>query len=434
MSPEDTVIDLPPPSLREAIAALWRIAPPGPPDLYKAPEFLQLCETCRALYPNAPSEGFGLSALRNALDTLGFPGRPLPIDPDLVLPDGLAAAELHAAFNLKQARRIYLCPLNEADDLPDLTFGPNRIAKFAGAELAELVDQPRLWRIDPTWSFDADRFSEFTWLVIEDVYTLDKTPAQRAVPILFEIAGQDWGRIQPHRGRFPAVVEDVLFLVLLAPWEDWVDLGPFWRGFEIPWIYCVDSDIFVRPRRPPSPDTLSWEPVLDDQGEEVGEWPEHRRLRDGISAPEWLNDARWEDAMTAKRSPLFETPVVHFFVKAFAEEEPMDEFLGFILTIEAALGLRSDYRRVQSDRRSATKRVADRVAALLTASEGKVYRGLFETRCDYLQGRNMDAIPRESRLQARRLARMVVGAVADAAGKNLGRQSREAFLNGLRTA
>jgi hypothetical protein len=57
---------------------------------------------------------------------------------------------LHAAIERRQARRLHLCPLDNADDLPELTFGPNRIARFAAAELEKLVDLPRLRRINPT--------------------------------------------------------------------------------------------------------------------------------------------------------------------------------------------------------------------------------------------------------------------------------------------
>jgi hypothetical protein len=55
--------------------------------------------------------------------------------------------------------------------------------------------------------------------------------------------------------------------------------------------------------------------------------------------------------------PLFETTIEHFFVRAFLED-PLDEFLAHITTIEAALGLKSDYP-------GATKPVATRVSALL---------------------------------------------------------------------
>jgi hypothetical protein len=46
----------------------------------------------------------------------------------------------------------------------------------------------------------------------------------------------------------------------------------------------------------------------------------------------------------AKQSVLFETPIVHFLVRAFLAEG-VDEFLAHITTIEAALGLRADYQK-----------------------------------------------------------------------------------------
>ena len=67
------------------------------------------------------------------MDALGFPGRPPPVRRHLALPEATAAARLHAAFQRKRG------PLDNAGDLPEVTFGPNRIARLSAAELEELV-------------------------------------------------------------------------------------------------------------------------------------------------------------------------------------------------------------------------------------------------------------------------------------------------------
>jgi hypothetical protein len=122
-----------------------------------------------------------------------------------------------------QKRSECVCvPLDSAGDLPDVTFGPNRTARLTAAQLQKLVDEPRLRRVNPTWTFDADRFSKFTWLVIEKIYPLDRTSPERAIPLLFEPIGRDWGAIEPHQQRVPPAAENALFAILLAPWEDWV--------------------------------------------------------------------------------------------------------------------------------------------------------------------------------------------------------------------
>ncbi|MBV8122408.1 MAG: hypothetical protein JO081_21020 [Alphaproteobacteria bacterium] len=161
-------------------------------------------------------------ALANALGALGLPGWLAPDQRHLALSADIAAARLHAAFERTEAHRVYLCPLDKADVLPQLKFGPNRIGRLTAAELEELIDASRLRRTFPNRAFDARRFSQFTWLVSRENESVDRKPAERAVPLLFEPTGQDWGAIQPRRSRFAFAVIDALFAMLLAPWEDWL--------------------------------------------------------------------------------------------------------------------------------------------------------------------------------------------------------------------
>jgi hypothetical protein len=169
MSVVGTIETLPPAALRDAFATLWGIRPPGPKNLFYAPEFVRLREACRRLYPEAcTGSGLGLDfALSDALDSLGLPCRPPPADPYLGLPPKIAAGRLHVAFKQSEVSRVYLCPLYRADRLPDLKFDPNRIAKLTARELEELVDSPRLRRVNAGWTFDTKLLSNFTWLVVE---------------------------------------------------------------------------------------------------------------------------------------------------------------------------------------------------------------------------------------------------------------------------
>lgn len=432
MNTDATVETLPPAGIREAVAALWRMRSPGH-NLFSAPEFAELRNFCHAHYPSARSKSKELLSfpLINALGALGLPCSLPPENHRLALAPNLAAARLHTAFERTDAARIYLCPLDKANGLPEVSFGPNRIARLTSAELEELVDVPRLRRTNAQWALDAERFSKFTWLVIRKTFVLDRSPQERAIPMLFEKGGQDWGAIEPHRQRIPAAVERALFAILLAPWEDWVKAPKgYWRGFDVPWVYQLNDDIFVRPLPPPSPDTLSWgEPFLDEVGEEVfgSERPDRLPLNDGkAAAPEWLNDARWSEITCAWQTALFETPIAHFFVKAFLAEDPLDEFLAHVATIEAALGLKTDYP-------GATKRVAARVSALLENKAcGRNYCCVFDIRSTFLHGRKMGAIPSEERVKARRLAREVVSALVKAALTEPIPQSRPAYLTSLK--
>jgi hypothetical protein len=239
-----------PAALTEAVAALWRIPRPGPDNLLSDPGFKRLRDTCDSLYSQSKSKNAPGFALSTALRALGLPCQLVAANEHLVLPAEIAAGQLDAAFRRTQASRVYLCPLDLADDLPELKFGAYSIRKFTAAQLEALVDPPRLQRVNSNWTFDAARFSEFSWLVVQETYQLDREPEKRANSFLYELINADWGRIEPHQERFPTAVEGALFAVLQAPWEDWVEFpGIDWRGFRVPWVYKLDDDIFVRPSR-----------------------------------------------------------------------------------------------------------------------------------------------------------------------------------------
>jgi hypothetical protein len=434
-----------PAALTEAVAALWRITSPGPNNLLSDPRFMRLRDICESLYSEARSKDALGIALSHALRALGLPCGLVQANAHLALPEEIATEKLDAAFRRTQASRVCLCPLNLADDhFPALKFGPNSVGKFTATELETLVDLPRPKRINSNWTFDAKRFSEFSWLVVREMYPLDQEPGVRAIPWLFMTSSWDWGRIEPHQERFPTTVEAALFAVLRAPWEDWVEMPENdWCGFTLPWVYTLSDDIFVRPSRPPSPDTLSWEPQVfhDNDGNVVfePERPERYGLKDAaaVEARDLLNDAAWSDLTRAHQSPLFETPIAHFLVRAF-HADGMDEFLAHITTIEAALGLRSDYDRKTRPKiargHSVTDCMAARVEALLgTKTDAAEYRRLFDLRSLLLHGRKMGAIPGEERIAARRLARRVVNRLIEAALAEPAPQSRENFLNDLLT-
>lgn len=121
-----------------------------------------------------------------------------------------------------------------------------------------------------------------------------------------------------------------------------------WRAFQTPWVYTIDEDLFVRPGHLPSADSLSW--ARDSYQDRDGEMVEFERpltyaWADAITGLEpWLNDARWRAIEAALASDLFSTPVVHFLVSAFSAKG-IDEFIGHLTALEAALGLRTDRAR-----------------------------------------------------------------------------------------
>jgi hypothetical protein len=435
MEADHNVEALPPLALREAIDALWEIRPPGLRNMFSAPEFAHLRDVCVQLYPkvcpksNAEDALVGLElALAEALKGLGLPGRPHPADRMLALPASIAATRLHAAFQQSQTERVYLCPLDKAGEIPELSFGPNRIGRVTPAELEKVIDLPRLKRISPTWDFDADRFSEFTWLIVDRVFPTAETPAERWQPGLlggFTIFDRKRMGIAPHRGRFSAAIENALFALLLAPWEDWTFFAHFgnWRCFEVPWVYEVEHDLFVESDPPPSPKSLSWERPDDEEDEDR---PERIELQlGGSQISDWVNEERWADLSQALQTPLFDAPIVHFFEKAFLED-PLDEFLAHLITIEAALGDANDTAGKK------TASIANRISRLTgKVQEGHIYKDLYKLRSAFLHGQKMNAIPAESRVMARGLARRVVQRLIEAAVKDPRPDSREYYLRGL---
>jgi hypothetical protein len=156
------------------------------------------------------------------------------------------------------------------------------VAQFSAEELEALFNAPRLARNYPTVPLEAKRLAQFHWLVVEEEVALDPRPEARSTPFLYMDMSRDFGEIDPHIGRFPPPVEAALFFLLLAPWEEWSTMREVdWRGFRMPWIYTVDEDLFVRPARPPSPDSLTLEPWFgqDAWGNEIeDEQPSTLRL------------------------------------------------------------------------------------------------------------------------------------------------------------
>jgi hypothetical protein len=434
------VVDGPSSAMLGAMAELWRLSPPGPDNILAHPAFVRLREACRDNYSGTGKTGPAF-ALSTALRALGLPCHLQKDAAHFALSVEEAAAGLDAALRSARSTRVHLAPLDLADDLSPLAFGPAKLCRLTPDELRVVFDERRLKRVYPRQELDADRLSEFHWLVVEETVAFKHGPEARAVPFFSMDLSQDLGRIEPHKGRFPGAFEEALFFLLLAPWESWSTMPEVdWRGFRVPWVYTVDSDIFVRPGSPPSPDTLSWEDRIYDDGY-GGTYEEERpvelRLDDNAATELTVWDqSRWVIVEQAKQSVLFETPVAHFLIRAFLAEG-VDEFLAHITTVEAALGLRADYQksfRVAPDRQKgmrATNRMRGRVAGLLgDRSHADQYEQLFDIRSAFLHGRAMTDISTQEQVMARSLARQVVEALilATQSGQI---SSREDFLDSL---
>lgn len=419
-------------SLIDAIDALWKMRPPPPDNLWSSPEYNSLKVLLVERYENGCSR-LGLDfALDNALRSLGLPCLQFqkPRYPTLKL-DEVASALTHGFSQTKAVRR-YLCPLDLADEIPCIIFGSTKLAKFTPKELEGLFEAPRLARHFPLLQLDTARLSEFHWLVVEEEVAV-KSPWQRGFSSFDIPVGTDLGIIKPYGGRFPDAVESALFFLLLAPWERWAEIIEVdWRGFQLPWIYTVNEDLFVKPTPPPDPSDLTWgpHPYTDVRGEHVEyESPITLRLhecaRSGIQA---LTDTAWSALQYARKLDLFKPPVEHFLVRAFLAGG-IDEVLAHMIAIEAALGTESDHNRSLRPKTdphkglSASKRVAARLcAALGDPKAGEGYLKLFKQRSLYVHGRaDLKPISTNHRVLARSLARGAAEALVSMSSQGLSR-------------
>lgn len=431
----------PPVDIHHELEQLARAPATDVNHLQNTQAFLRFVGLCQTRYPHIKSGSMLRFSLASALRQLGLAC--------LVGGEGsglaASAAEimdgLDKAIRSTASRRLHLCPLDLASRLPTISFGPNQVRCFSAAELEQLFDVLRLHRANENWSFDSGRFSQFNWLIVsEQVPHDDMSPEGRRLPGLFMDLGQDFGRIEPYKTGLPPAVEAALFGLLTIPWERIGGLGEMeWRGFGVPWVYTLDSDVFARRIPPPSPDSLSWEPAgyIDANGDEHEyERPITYPLDDGSDDEiAWLNDSAWSDIVSARQTVLFDRPVAHFFVRGF-RSDGIDEFLAHISTIEAALGMPLDHdqrarRKIKGRNPGATHRVTLRIAGLLGDwSFGDAYSKLFGLRSDFLHGKSMADISGNDRRNARELARKVVCALIGAASSDP-MVNREQLLDGL---
>lgn len=422
-------------ALTVAVDALWALPHPAPADFMSGEAFKAVQMACAQEFGEAANTLGAVFALANAIRSLGPPCQ--QADPTAQGTAAAAAAGLAQCFQTGRRTLVHLCPLDLADTLPAFRFGRARITGLSAADLTAFIDPVRLQRWGHRWRPDAERLSHVQWLVVEEEVDGPSNPGRRASAFLYQPVSE-WGRppIEPHAPRFPPAVQEALFLLLLAPWEDWTEVQPDeWRGFQLGWTQTADPDLAQRPVAPPSLDTLTWVPE-PREGNEDHERLAHRFLDPGAAALPAIVAKALCQLDVARTSPLMDTPVAHFLVTGFAAQG-IDEFMAHITVVEAALGLVEDYPRkgrpkptVLPNIRS-VGRLSCRLVALLKdeAVETTLDR-LFELRSRFVHGRAMESVPIEALISARRLARRVAAALLDLAASDP-TATREAVLEGL---
>jgi hypothetical protein len=425
--------------LEDIIAEPW-CPPPVGASHFTRPAFVRLVDYCKATYSNAGAKMWLTMALFDALRSLGMPVRPKSDKANVSLSPTKAAHAIHLAFTAPTARRVHLCPLDWAENPPDMLFGQSTMRLFSEKELMDLAEAERIQRAFPSSEIDWKRLSRFHWLIVEEDVPLTTEPGARALPIMYKPLKRDLGAFLPHQGRFPQVVEEALFLLLLAPWEEWAEAPEVdWRGFRVPWIYTADRDLFVRMQAPPQDTSLTWLPVAytDVYGETFEEeQPAHYTLADeasGLSAI--VNQSLWDDWLLARGTPMLAAPVAHFLVRAFLSDH-IDEFLAHLMVVEASLGLKADYEpKPKGGRHNAlrpTDRMVRRIDKILgDPVGGQEYRRLFDVRSNYVHGRQMGEISSADLKSARSLARKVARRLVHVAAHDTVAADRDTYLMSL---
>lgn len=416
-------------ALRNLLQPLWALPQATFRNLHEDPAMAALAQGVSALYPAAKAT-FGLrSGLEDALVKLGIPCL-TPFDPgDL----DAAALALDASLTATQVTRCYLVPLDLADRLPPLRFGPAELRYYSTAELAERLNARQLLRSHLGSVLDFDRLTRLQWLIIEDKTPLQESVSQRAFPFLGNLG--DLGSTMPHQGRYADPVTAALFALLIFPWEDWVTgYSSDWRGFSIPYVHLRADDLFDRSRGLPSTDDFAFEPRFDPHGEEDGERPVQIHLdMDDETSLDMLDNDCWAELQQALGTQLFSTPIRHFFVHAFFSSG-MDEIMAHMTAVEAALGMQADWQRRKGEpHMTVTDRLVARVSAITgDPGLGQDYKLLFDVRSAFVHGRPMaDKVPGDVRLKARRVARRVINALVKAALGPAANLSREDYLRSL---
>jgi hypothetical protein len=432
-SPDDDV--------RRAIEHLWQEGVASWNTLYRAPAYAALREACQRHFPDASSVQTLNFALSRAVRALGF--RTFDMEPDGAprATPAEAAQRLCRAFTQTTLRRTYLAPLDGAGDVPGMAFGPAQIRRFTPIEFDALVRSHEPTRNWPRSAIDAQAFSQFTWLVIEDVEPLEACVSTRALPELSFDPREDFGRINPHATAHPKPVEDALFALMTFPWEEVVEHAKLdWRPFGLPCTITLEDDLFGGAPSFPSSDTLAWtwrmQQVDDDEVVEIREPARHE-----IDSDDWpritLDQTRWEAIEQARATSLFDAPVAHFLNRGMLASG-IDEFMAHMVALEAGFGSEADTKGPRKlpdgTNPGPNQRVGIRLAHLFgDPFAGWLYTALFQKRNAYVHGRTMTAISSEDRLAARGLARRAVCRLIDLANEAGPSADRDALLRTLLT-
>ncbi len=417
-----------------AFNSVWRL--PAGMDynaILNAPEFLLFRKTidklCYAKIKGNLLEPFLLCGLQK----LGVPCLFIAGSPLAATDRSETAARCYEALMKRHAYHIYLCPLDCAGDIPQIKTANANIRRFSRNELDELLNSLPQQRQPGYVTADTEGLSQFLWLVVSHDEALSVDFAER---YWFWNTRKDTpGTVYPYKYHYPEAVEDAIFLLLLAIWEEWqLNEEYHWRPFNIPWVHTLSDDIFWQQPPIPSAASLTWVPC-SYQDENTG-WHEYEAPHEynySLTSDQlmpFVDTPAFRNLETATTNGLINSAARHQFVKAF-RSDGVDEFLAHIVVIDACVGEKSVNSALEKElkRLGSTGRLKYRLAGLLNdVSVKENLHVLYEARSNYVHGNTLEKISGEHVLQARILARKTLNAIITEAGQSPG-LTREEFLD-----
>ncbi|MFJ5491659.1 hypothetical protein ACIPT9_10315 [Pectobacterium carotovorum] len=422
----EEMIQIPPDGFLAVFAELWAL-PAGMDfnNVVKTPEFRSVRDYGNAHCYAQAFGSFSEFPLARGLRQLGVPCFFEANSPLAGTDISLSAGQCYRALMLTHSTHIYLCPLDNADRLPNIRFANAEIRAFTRSELEVLLNIEQLRRHWPrNKGFDTENLARFTWLIVKEEVPLKKDIAKRNLSFLTE-GFTDIGSIFPYRHRYPESVDKALFLLMLVPWEEWVTYPDAeWRSFNVPWVHTVDNDIFTQQQIIRGADTLTWIDTIytTSTGETVEEYVPYRGYCDFDEQVllKIASDRTNNNFAIAMRKGLINTAALHQFVKAFMSEG-IDEFLAHIVVIDACMGeskQESELIKDKKDKRlGATGRLKYRLVGLLNdVSVKDRMTVLYDYRSKYVHGRDISRIISLERNTARKLAREMLLAIIELVG------------------
>jgi len=361
------------------------------------PEVVEIREQLSAYNQGRP---VGYSLL-NFLMSMDFPLFD-PSGKERQKPDfNLLESELHKTYLQDTHTKTYICPLNFIDQDLTMEFGSSRLGRCDPDKLQEYFHKSMIYFRG--LNFDIQKLTAFNFLIINEEYTDEHLGEARTGLFAFMNREYTFGGFLIHKQYFPKVVEDAIFYLLLAPWEEVLyesmDSIP---TFSIPWVYETTDDILHNPHFLPDITQLAFEPKwfsTPDGVEIEREVPIEIQMHPNffIETTKKNEDNLWGKFEAVQDLPLFSKPIKHFFIRFFMSEG-VDQLLALLTAIEAALALEMDLNTnwkkenlINHKNTNATRLISIRLNNLLGGEEhGKTFAEMYKLRNKYIHGHMTD--------------------------------------------